>query len=790
MARFVTLRTGKSTVCKIPCGKDLQRFAMRWTYIVRQRHRWSKDVEARQRQAERLQSELGKLGVRRSDLKKLVGIVEVSIPYSTEKEDWEARILPWEYVLAAATGPLRGGDPILIVRHLSCGRRARRRDPKRLAILESAPGEFRQRYDFAAETGLVRSSLPNLTLAPAESIIDPTTDQLGAALAEHSPDIVHITGIDTRLGRQILKKDGTGRRDGLFFTAPGGGTEEVDAESVAALLNLGDPNPLFVGFNCWDSGSRMAPMAINAGVATAIGFQHTFDDGVAEIFFVNFYRACVETGWDYLSAFLNAWNSISGYRERIRGSSIILWSATSLVGQSRYKDFADLSRRTKALDEAKRTSSTTTGLADPEKHDIRRLVQVSIQPKSQLNYSLLHNGRSLFEEFTFRFNPKLDASAEVSGNTRSADETNANESAASNVELVRDIDVEIQLHVGTDSFPFRTRIAVGRAEPRYDLSKSDFVSGIPGNPTGGIQLPLTSNLIRSVSERVQTSMFVEAKWHGQVLYRHTHPIWLSPIDQWSLTDDDIWWLPSFVQPRDPEVAATIHSAQKYLKCLADWGAAGFDGYQSFDPDTNDTTKQWLGVDQQVRAIWSALAFDSGIHYINPPPSYGEFTQRLRTPSQTCRGHRGTCVDLAVLMASCLEWVEIYPVIFMLDDHAFPGYWRSLEAYEQFFDVKSDNLVADTNDEGDGQDIPKQRWISGRKTYGELKSYVDEGSLVPLETVYMTQMAGFAEAKQAGREYFEKARSSSFHSMIDIASAREGVTPLPLCAPPERGNDGE
>ena len=42
----------------------------------------------------------------------------------------------------------------------------------------------------------------------------------------------------------------------------------------------------------------------------------------------------------------------------------------------------------------------------------------------------------------------------------------------------------------------------------------------------------------------------------------------------------------------------------------------------------------------------------------------------------------------LLIASCLENVDIYPVIFLLKDHAFPGYWRNEEARDDFMAAKS------------------------------------------------------------------------------------------------------
>ena len=47
---------------------------------------------------------------------------------------------------------------------------------------------------------------------------------------------------------------------------------------------------------------------------------------------------------------------------------------------------------------------------------------------------------------------------------------------------------------------------------------------------------------------------------------------------------------------------------------------------------------------------------------------------------------GTCIDLALLLASCLEYVDIYPVVVLLSGHAFAGYWRSESAHDAFVQV--------------------------------------------------------------------------------------------------------
>ena len=66
------------------------------------------------------------------------------------------------------------------------------------------------------------------------------------------------------------------------------------------------------------------------------------------------------------------------------------------------------------------------------------------------------------------------------------------------------------------------------------------------------------------------------------------------------------------------------------------------------------------VDQQVQAIWTALVNEYRLQYINPPPAYSQQSQRLRTPSEILASKSGTCIDLALLIASCLEYIGVYP----------------------------------------------------------------------------------------------------------------------------------
>ena len=106
-----------------------------------------------------------------------------------------------------------------------------------------------------------------------------------------------------------------------------------------------------------------------------------------------------------------------------------------------------------------------------------------------------------------------------------------------------------------------------------------------------------------------------------------------------------------------------------------------------DTDQDDPS---AGVDAQVRAIWTALVNEYRLQYINPPPAY---STRDPAPAHaraiSSMSNTGTCIDLALLLASCLEYIDIYPVIVLLTR---PRLRRLLaigqEAHDEFATVKA------------------------------------------------------------------------------------------------------
>jgi hypothetical protein len=366
---------------------------------------------------------------------------------------------------------------------------------------------------------------------------------------------------------------------------------------------------------------------------------------------------------------------------------------------------------------------------------VSKPVHVEFEVESEINYSLLHNNGDLVKKLTIT---KLDDNAPINN-----------------------IAVQVELSVGERSYPYRYTLSE-LTEAQIPLAEK-------------VRVPLTATLTRSLRERVHSTVYAKVSAGGETVFEDTQRVTLIPVDEWLDDTENNPWLPSFVLPRDPAILKMINASRRYLIGIMDDPGAGFDGYQ-------DTADQ---VDRQVQAIWTALVNEYRVQYVNPPPAYSGRTQRLRTPTDIVESNSGTCIDLALLIASCLEYIGVYPVVVLLVDHAFVGYWRSEGAHDQFRAVHRipENLPAVGSREAREAGLPYSDpfgWRLTKLNHAEMMAYVNSGHLVMLEATYLTSAKSFAEAKEQGRANLRS--RNEFDSMLDIQVARTNgppVTPLPI-----------
>lgn len=727
----IRLSHGAPIVCAVPASFEM--LAMKWSYIARSRERWRRpDDDPALGQGNPLHGLLTKPDIDRIAREPLV---EVVVPSLQAREDfgWALRIFPWEYALSAITRGLRNG-PLTVVRLLGAGLPLEPTvELSRPAILQSAPSGLDRFYDTRGEGELMLTSLgldPNTALR----LNNPTRAGASEWLNAHRPTLLHVAGVDNHQAAALLKLPDSraANQDGFALQGMGDtGLELLDAEQAAQLFAAGTPKPDLVMLNFYNSAARIAARTVAWGAKFAIGYHDVIDDGVAAVFSATLYRTLQETDGDLRQAFQTALAEVRKQPEKLRGACIVLWSAVSLLSAHTARS-ASQPRRSKGQYRAN------------EPTEAWNRIRVVCETVPRVNYSLLHNKKSLFRNLQIYRN---------------------------NVEgEIRDIEVSVTLNTGEGSVPFRRQLTLAATQTVEDLS-------------GKVVVPLTSSLIRRQSERVQSSVTVEVTCGGQRTLLETFRIGLNPVDEWQDGEAEEWgWLPSFVLPRDPAVPRIIDSAQTLLCTLADDPGAGFDGYQSVDKTSNDPEVRYAAVDLQVQAIWHAILHSHTLSYINPPPSYGNYTQRLRTPTQVIAERRGTCIDLALLLASCLEYIDIHPVLFLLTGHAFVGYWRGDDLYQRFLDFKdlepgfSDHTEARMAAGTATAKLPG--YILDQSQHLEVRQRVFERQIVPLEATWLSARGGFQSAVEEGRKNLRL--KSEFQAMVDVKRARdEDVTPLPL-----------
>ncbi len=191
----ITLHTDSAKITLHPSSATaLQQAAMQWSHIVRNRKRWAPGASSVAQQTERARELLKKtLGLSEADRNTIAQStsVEVTLSFSGEREQWETRVLPWEYLLTAGTTDLRNA-PLTVLRRLERPGRVPLvpRKPNVLYV-ESAPGRIKEVYDFAEEEQLVRA---NTNAKKFVKLTTPTRAELKAAITKAKPDIVHLAG--------------------------------------------------------------------------------------------------------------------------------------------------------------------------------------------------------------------------------------------------------------------------------------------------------------------------------------------------------------------------------------------------------------------------------------------------------------------------------------------------------------------------------------------------------------------------------------------------------------------
>ncbi|HZB48614.1 MAG TPA: DNA helicase, partial [Mycobacteriales bacterium] len=187
-----------------------------------------------------------------------------------------------------------------------------------------------------------------------------------------------------------------------------------------------------------------------------------------------------------------------------------------------------------------------------------------------------------------------------------------------------------------------------------------------GEPTvlSDLTLVLDPAAMLQVEEQRPGTIRAELVIGGEVVAEQVVRIRVLAAGQWLATPPALALelLAAHVLPNHPAVGALLEEVAERLR--AGTGSPSIQGYQA-GPER---------VDQIVAAVFAAVQA-RGIRYAEPPASWADTGQKVRTPGEVLEGRVGTCLDLVLTLAAALELAGIRPLLWLVPGHAFLGWWR-------------------------------------------------------------------------------------------------------------------
>jgi hypothetical protein len=236
--------------------------------------------------------------------------------------------------------------------------------------------------------------------------------------------------------------------------------------------------------------------------------------------------------------------------------------------------------------------------------------------------------------------------------------------AQSRIPIINSIDIQ---NSGSPILDALLRVTINTANGPLSQPSAQIIAEIVAGESSlqFSSVALDPNLIQQLDEHTTATIKVTLEHDGVVIAEASSIVEALSANQWRRFDNRLalYTLTTFVTPNAPAIQPLIAEAAELLKSRT--GSPSWSGYANETPERTDET---------VRAIFDAIKA-RGITYILPPASWAGDGQKIRTADEVLVGRTGTCLDTTVVMAAALEQVGIHPLLFILDRHAFLGYWR-------------------------------------------------------------------------------------------------------------------
>lgn len=277
-------------------------------------------------------------------------------------------------------------------------------------------------------------------------------------------------------------------------------------------------------------------------------------------------------------------------------------------------------------------------------------------------------------------------------------------------------------------------------EPPVIGPRSWHLQGLLGGQTrvvDDLDLTLDGKMLASLTEGTRALATFAARRSGdggELLAELQRDIRILAHNEWGGCGGIPDILAAFVEPNDPAVGKLLHLTSDHLRVAS--RPDGLEGYQA-----TSKARIW----EQVEALWRAIG-SLDIRYVNPAPSFEQTGQKIRPPHQILTEKLATCLDLTLLFASCIEAIGLRPVIVLVRDHAFAGFWLTRHDFG--------SSVAD--------DAPG------------LRTRLALHDLLLFETTHVCGRgkSGFKRACEAGEALVALDKDYAFQAVIDVHRARQ------------------
>jgi hypothetical protein len=368
----------------------LPRLAQEWAYLLRVRSRWASDVELRKSIAKRAVDDLKSVGVSLDRLRAMAQADRIEI----ELHDWDrqdaqacaiheaACEIPWEYLLSSGTRSEGRYKSVFISRLFDNGlARVKPHPPANVLFVESAPGRFKDKYEFKDEEDRISAAVGAANKPDDDDyrkiLRTPQRSELVDEVRKNW-EAIHVTGIDTHQAGWVIDDfyvdmkdknkplfesliDSDGRLvDGIILRQDHESELPVRYDELARILVSPTP-PRIVTLNLYYSGARIARELVRNKAHVAVGFLDEIDDELAELFFQAFYwNWCDRESNKIFSipdAFVKAWKAMP--MDKAHGTSIVIWMGRSIFepgSESISKTASRSSARKKASPRKKRAA--------------------------------------------------------------------------------------------------------------------------------------------------------------------------------------------------------------------------------------------------------------------------------------------------------------------------------------------------------------------------------------------------------------------------------------------------